>query len=109
MTYRVEVGYGEEEAAVYELHKTMGMLSVIEDIKPIMTSKQLSLLGAFYRLSQERGLNNDFPLPIKDKDIHYYQSVNGSCHYAGDLFIMLIHAIDAEYMTNKCNELVRKK
>lgn len=85
------------------------MLSVIEDIKPELTNKQLNLLGSFYRLSQERRLNSDFPLPITDRDIHYYQSVNGSCYYADDLFIMLIHAIDAEYMTNKCNELARKK
>lgn len=85
------------------------MLHELEKIKPELTVKQRNLLGSFYRLSQERRLNNEFPLPIIDRDIHYYQLKNGSCTYTDDLFIMLIHEIDAEYIKNKCEELKRKK
>lgn len=78
------------------------------ELKPQITHRQQVLLNAFYRLSNERTTEQGAPYPIKDKDIHYWQSVNGSCSYAPDLFIMAIHAIDSEYITQQCDEMRRK-
>lgn len=83
----------------------MGQLKEFELIKPNLTAAQQSLLNSFYRLSQERRMNESVPLPITDRDIHYYQDNNGSCGYAPDLFIIAIHAIDAEYIKRRCDEL----
>ena len=63
------------------------------------------MLSAFYRLSQERRTLENVPLAIRDKDIHYYQSKQGSCFYASDIFIYAIRAIDSEYIENKCEEI----
>ncbi len=77
-------------------------------LKPDLTDRQHSLLNAFYRLSQERRSNQGAPFPIIDRDIHYYQSVNGSCSYADDLFIMAIHTIDTEYISIECDKIQRR-
>lgn len=66
------------------------------------------LLNAFYRLSQERRVEQGAPLSIVDKDIYYYQSNNGSCSLAPDLFIIAIHAIDSEYIKQKHDEIRRR-
>jgi hypothetical protein len=77
------------------------------ELKPALTDRQQSLLSAFYRLSQERTVNQDAPYPIKEQDIRYYQQHYGSCHYPQDLFIMAIHEIDSEYITHRCEQMRR--
>ena len=87
------------------MYKAQGQIKEFNELKPKLTHKQQSLLGAFYRLSNERTIENGAPYPIKDKDIRYYQKYNGSCSYASDLFIMAIHAIDNEYIKQQCDEM----
>tara|TARA_R110000803_G_scaffold95395_3_gene163360 strand:+ start:254 stop:493 length:240 start_codon:yes stop_codon:yes gene_type:complete len=74
----------------------------------VLTNQQQLLLNAFYRLSQERRTEQGAPLSIVDKDIDYYQSKNGSCSLAQDLFIIAIHAIDSEYIKQKHDEIRRR-
>jgi len=90
------------------MYERSGSLDEFYKLKPKLTTKQFSLLSAFNRLSQERRLENGGPMPIKDRDIHYYQHHNGSHGYAPDLFIMAIHGVDQEYITQTCDELRRK-
>lgn len=91
------------------MYKAQGMLNEFKELKPQLTARQQSLLCAFHRMSQERDCIEREPLPIKDRDIHYYQKNNGSCEYAPDLFIIAIHAIDCEYIKHQCDEVRRKK
>lgn len=86
----------------------MGNIDDFHKLKPQLSNKQMMLLNAFNRLSQERRLENGGPMPIKDLDIHYYQNHNGSHGYAPDLFIIAIHEIDQEYITQTCDEMRRK-
>ncbi len=90
------------------MYERSGSLDEFYKLKPKLSTKQTMLLNAFNRLSQERKLENGGPLQIKDRDIHYYQHHNGSNGYAPDLFIMAIHEIDQEYITQTCDELRRK-
>ena len=83
-------------------------LEQFNELKPELTNQQQMLSNAFCRLSQERKHNQGVPEPIKDRNIHYWQSINGSCHYPRDLFIMGIHSIDNEYMIKQCEEIRRK-
>ena len=53
-------------------------------------------------------MQENIPLLIKDKDIHYYQSKHGSCLYAPDVFVYAIRSIDSKYIENKCDEIRRK-
>lgn len=80
-------------------------MNVFNTLKPQLTDKQLSLIGSFYKMSQERTIEQGAPYPIKAKEIHYYQDYNGSCSYAPDLFIIAIHAIDSEYIKNRCEQM----
>jgi len=89
-------------------YKRAKSLHLFYELKPSLTDKQVNLLSAFYKLSQERETINGAPLPIKDRDIHYYQKNNGSSGYAPDLFVMAINDIDQEYITKKCEEIKRK-
>jgi len=90
------------------MYKSSGKESEFYELKPKLTEIQIKLLSAFYRLSQERETESGAPLPIKDRDIHYYQKYNGSCGYDADLFVMAINGIDQEYVTQKCEEIRRK-
>jgi len=90
------------------MYKNSGEESKFYELKPKLTEKQVKLLSAFYRLSQERETESGAPLPIKDRDIHYYQKFNGSFGYADDLFVIAINSIDQEYVTQKCEEIRRK-
>lgn len=90
-------------------YKRAKSLDLFYELKPDLTDKQVNLLSAFYKLSQEREtMNGGAPLPIKDRDIHYYQEHNGSCGFAPDLFVTAINDIDLEYVTKKCEEIKRK-
>ena len=80
----------------------------IATIKPELTQRQAVLLSSFYRLSQERSLDQGVPLSIKDKDIIYYQEINGSHSFPDDLFMMAIREIDSEYIEQKIEEIRRK-
>lgn len=86
-------------------YKKVGQLEEFNKLKPKLAAKQLALLNAFNRLSQERRLENGGPMPIKDRDIHYYQHHNGSHGYAPDLFIMAIHGVDQEYIDRRCKDM----
>lgn len=66
------------------------------------------LLSAFYRLSQERDLEQGAPLAIKDKAIIFYKDIYGSCQLPDDLFAIAIHEIDNEYIKQRCEEIRRK-
>lgn len=90
------------------MYKAQGELADFYALKPKLTDRQQSLLSSFYRLSNERTTEQGAPYPIKEKDIRYYQRFNGSCSYAPDLFIIAIHAIDNEYITQQCEEMRRK-
>ena len=74
------------------------------NLKPVLTSNQLSLLSSFYSLSQERSLESGAPLSIKDSDIRYYLDHNCS-HYPDDLFLAAIHMLDANYIEQRCAEI----
>ena len=52
-------------------------------------------------MSQERRTQSGAPMPIKDRNIHYYQLHNGSHGFAPDLFIM---AMDKE-VNDKVREI----
>ena len=86
------------------MYKNAGDEQAFFSLKPKLTSTQQSLLSSFYRLSQERRLENSAPLPIKDKEIHYYLEYNSS-HYPNDLFLTAIHLLDAHYIEQRCNEI----
>lgn len=90
------------------MYQQSGQIEEFNRLKPRLTGKQYMLLSAFNRLSQERRLENGGPMPIKDRDIRYYQQHNGSHGYAPDLFIMAIHDIDQEYIKQTCDEMRRK-
>lgn len=66
------------------------------------------MLNAFNRLSQERETQQNAPMPIKDRDIIYYQGYNGSHGYAPDLFLLAIRDIDQDYISQRCEEIKRK-
>lgn len=76
-------------------------------LKPNLTQQQVSLLSAFYKLSQERRTEQGFPLVIKDSDIREYQRYNSSI-YADDLFIHAINEVDREYIGLKAKEMKQK-
>ena len=90
------------------MYQQSGQLEEFNRLKPKLTAKQFALLNAFTNLSLERRLEGGGPLRIKDIDIHYYQHHNGSHGYAPDLFIMAIHDVDQEYITQTCDEMRRK-
>lgn len=90
------------------MYKRAGKEDQFFQLKPTLTDRQVLLSNAFYRLSQERESCNGAPMPIKDRDIHYYQKHNGSHGYADDLFLFAIHEIDNDYIKAKCEELSRK-
>lgn len=90
------------------MYEQSGATDEFYKLKPQLTSKQTMLLNAFNRLSQERRTEQSAPMPIKDRDIHYYQQHNGSHGFAPDLFIMAIHDIDQEYIKQRCDEIRRK-
>jgi len=90
------------------MYEQMGQVEEFYKIKPELTSSQLILMSSFNRLSQERNTEGGAPLKIRDKDIHYYQSCNGSHGYAPDLFVIAIREIDQEYITLRCEEIKRK-
>ena len=90
------------------LFKAQGQLDELYELKPELTTQQQQLVNAFNRLSQERKTENGAPFPITDRDIRSYQKHNGSCLYAPDLFMIAIHAIDSEYITQQCEEMRRK-
>jgi hypothetical protein len=90
------------------MYDRMGNADDFYKLKPKLSNKQMMLLNAFNRLSQERRLENGGPMPIKDRDIHYYQHHSGSHGCAPDLFIMAIHEVDQEYITQTCDEMRRK-
>ena len=69
----------------------------------------MSLLSAFYRLSQERDLDQGAPLSIKDSAIVFYTKIHGSCTLPEDLFMIAIHDIDGEYIKQRCDEIRRKQ
>ena len=81
---------------------------LLESKKPTLTERQVNLLNAFYKLSQERSLEQGSPLSIKDKDIYFYIEKNGSYSMPEDLFIKAIHEIDSEYIKQRCEEMRRK-
>ena len=101
-------GYGDEEQSLIRSCVTQAQKDSIESIKPKLNGNQYILLSAFYRLSQERGLEQGSPLPIKDKAIYLYLSKNGSGTTPEDLFIMAIHEVDEEYIKQYCDEIKRK-
>lgn len=90
------------------MYQAQGQEAEFYDLKPQLTSRQLSLMSAFNQLSQERQTEQGAPFPIKEKSIRYYQRFNGSYNYAPDLFIMGIRLIDNEYITQQCEEMRRK-
>ena len=103
------MGYEAEEDQVYELYKSQGIEEEFYKIKPKMSEQASTLLGAFYKLSQERRMDGKIPKSIIDRDIHYYQSNNGSSGYAPDIFAMAISAIDSEYIKIKCDKIRKQK
>lgn len=109
MSYRNEAGYGDDEQALINSCVTKEQKDHIDKIKPKLSQRQVSLLSAFYRLSQERALEQGAPLSIKDKDIVFYNSVHGSCGIPTDLFMIAIHDIDSEYIKQRCEEIRRKQ
>lgn len=101
LKYRSEVGYGEEEKQIWQMYKNSRNEQGFFDLKPELNSKQQGLLSSFYRLSQERELQNCAPLPIKDRDIYYFLDKNGSS-YPDDLFLTGIHMLDGHYIEQRC-------
>ncbi len=102
------MGYGNAEEAVRAMYQSSGAMDEFNKLKPSLSGKQMQLVVAFNRLSCERKLEQGAPLQIKDRDIHYYQQHNGSHGYAPDLFVHAIRSIDAEYITQRCEEMRRK-
>jgi len=90
------------------MYEQDGLIDDFYTLKPKLTTNQMMLSNSFNRLSQERRTEQGAPLRIKDRDIHYYQSHNGSNGYAADLFIMAIRDIDQEYVEQRCDEIRRK-
>lgn len=90
------------------MYERSGELDLFYEKKPQLTKRQVSLIGAFNCLSQERGLEQGAPMPIKDRDIRYYQRYNGSLGYAPDLFLFAINDLDQEYVNHRCEEIRRK-
>lgn len=90
------------------MYKKQGQLKQFNELKPKLNANQQSLINAFYRLSQERKTDQGAPASIRDKDIREHQLHNGSCSYAPDLFIMAIHALDSEHITQYCVDMKRK-
>ena len=74
----------------------------------MLTQRQVNIISAFYRLSQERELHDSQPLSIKDRDVNYYQEKNGSCSLPDDLFMIAIHEIDQEYIKHRQEEIRRR-
>ena len=101
------MGYGDSEKQVYLLYKMSNKVDEFYSKKPKLTEEQLSLLSAFYKLSQERRTEQGFPLVIRDSDIRAYQRYNSSI-YASDLFIHAINELDREYIDIKAKEIQRK-
>lgn len=90
------------------MYQNSGSIDEFNKLKPKLTGNQLSLISSFNKLSCERRLEQGAPLQIKDRDIHYHQQHNGSHGYAPDLFLHAIRSIDAEYITQRCEEIRRK-
>ena len=90
------------------MYQSQGKLDEYEKLKPTLTENQIHLLNAFYRLSQERQMRENIPSSIRDKEIHYYQSIHGSCFYAPDIFVHAMRSIDSQYIQNTCDEIRRK-
>ena len=90
------------------MYERSGIIEEYNKLKPNLTPRQVSLLCAFNRLSQERRSENGCPLQIKDRDIHYYQSCKGSHGYAPDMFEIAIHDIDNEHIKQRIEEITRK-
>ena len=86
------------------MYKQSGDESSFYKLKPKLNGKQQELLSGFYRLSQERDLENGSPLPIKDKEVYYFYACNGS-RYPRDLFLTAIHLLDADYIERRCVEI----
>lgn len=53
-------------------------------------------------------MRENIPSSIRDKEIHYYQSIHGSCFYAPDIFVHAMRSIDSQYIQNTCDEIRRK-
>lgn len=86
------------------MYKQSGDEGSFFKLKPKLSGRQQELLSGFYRLSQERVLENGSPLPIKDKEVYYFYGVNGS-QYPRDLFLTAIHLLDSYYIEQRCEEI----
>tara|TARA_R100000541_G_scaffold18259_2_gene28055 strand:- start:5694 stop:6023 length:330 start_codon:yes stop_codon:yes gene_type:complete len=76
-------------------------LKELKGRKPNLTSKQSSLLGAFYRLDRERDRVGQMATPqhLKQSAIREYIKYNGAHSYESDIFMSIILDIDEEYLT----------
>ncbi len=81
----------------------------VTDLKPDIQVHHYILINAFNRMSQERRMENNAPMPITENAIYEYIERNSIGDRPVDLFVYAIHQIDNKYIEMRCDEIRRKQ